>query len=148
MYKHILAATDGSELATKAVAHAAALAKAMGSKLTVVAVTDPWPVLEIAQRAQERKPDPIGDYEKHAAEWARTVLTGAEKIVSAAGAGCTTLHVVDKRPSEGILEAASENGCDAIVLSTHGRRGIRRMVLGSQASDVVAEAKVPVIVVK
>jgi len=148
MYKHILAATDGSDLASKAVAHAAALARAMGSKLTLVAVTDPWPVLEIAQRAQERKPDPIGDYEKHAAEWARAVLTGAEKIAASAGSSCVTLHVVDKHPSEGILDAAREQGCDAIVISTHGRRGIRRMVLGSQASDVVAEAKVPVIVVK
>ncbi len=148
MYKHLLVATDGSELATRALAHGAALAKALGAQLTVAAVTDPWPVLEMAQKAQEKKPDPIGAYEKHAAEWAQGVLTQARSTVEAAGGRCQTIHVQDKHPSEGILDTAKELACDAIVMSTHGRRGLRRVVLGSQASDVIANATVPVIIVK
>lgn len=148
MYKHLLVATDGSELAAKAVQHGAALAKALGAKLTVVTVTDPWSVLEMAQKAEERKADPIGAYEKHAADWAASVLSQAAASVSAIGGACETLHIKDMHPSEGILAAAKARGCDAIVMATHGRRGIRRMVLGSQAGDVIANAPVAVIVVK
>jgi nucleotide-binding universal stress UspA family protein len=148
VYKHLLVATDGSELATKALMHGASLAKALGSTLTVLAVTDPWSVLEMAQKAQEKKADPIGSYEKHATEWARAILAKAASDVEAAGGRCQTIHIQDKHPSQGILDTARELGCDAIVMSTHGRRGIRRMVLGSQAGDVIANATVPVIIVK
>ena len=148
MYKHLLVATDGSDLATKALMHGAALAKALGAQLTVAAVTDPWPVLEMAQKAQEKQPDPIGTYEKHAAEWAQAVLSQARAAVEASGNRCQTIHVEDKHPSQGILDTAKDLGCDAIVMSTHGRRGLRRVVLGSQASDVIANATVPVIIVK
>jgi nucleotide-binding universal stress UspA family protein len=141
-------ATDGSDLANKAVQHGAALAKALGAQLTIVAVTDPWPVLEMAQKAQEKRQDPIGAYEKHAADWAREVLDRARSTVETAGGRCQTIHVPDKHPSQGILDTASELGCDAIVMSTHGRRGLRRVVLGSQASDVIASATVPVIIAK
>ncbi len=148
MYKHILIATDGSDMARNAVMHGLRLAKALEAKVTVVVVTDPWPVLEIAQKAKERAADPIGDYEKHAAEWANNVLEQARKCAAEAGTQCQTLHVADKHPSDGILAAADELGCDAIVMSSHGRRGLRRIVLGSQASDVVSNAKTPVIIVK
>lgn len=148
MYRHILAATDGSELANKALHHAVQLAKGLGAKLTIVAVTEPWPVLEIAQKAQERKADPIGAFENEASAWANTVLGHAKASAVAEGVACETVHIADRRPSEGILETAKASACDVIVMATHGRRGLRRMMLGSQASDVVAEASVPVIIVK
>lgn len=148
MYRHILAATDGSELASKALHHAAHLAKGLGAKLTIVTVTEPWPVLATAQRAQERKADPIGQFEAEANAWAQTVLGNAKAEANAQGVACETLHIADQRPADGILQAAQACGCDAIVMATHGRRGLRRMMLGSQAADVVAEASVPVIIVK
>ena len=148
MYKHLLAATDGSELATKAVLHAAQLAKESEAKLTIVVVTDPWPVLEMTQKAVENKSDPISVFEKHASDHAAGVLANAARVAEGVGIRVQTMHVADARPAQGILDAAARLECDAIVMSTHGRRGLRRVVLGSQASDVIADAKVPVIVVK
>lgn len=148
MYKHLLAATDGSDLAGKAVLHAAQLARECEAKLTIVVVTDSWPVLEVAQKAVERKTDAIAEFEQHASSWAEGVLANAVRSAEGAGVRAQTMHVADARPAQGILDAAEKLGCDAIVMSTHGRRGLRRMVLGSQAADVIADAKVPVIVVK
>ncbi len=148
MYKHLLVATDGSELATKALRHGAQLAKALNAKLTIAAVTDPWPVLEMAQKAQERMSDPIGSYENNAAAWAQDVLEKAKQSIADIGVAFEAIHVKDMHPSDGILETTKQRGCDAIVMSTHGRRGVRRMVLGSQAGDVIANAEVPVIIVK
>ena len=141
-------ATDGSELATKALRHGAQLAKALNAKLTIAAVTDPWPVLEMAQKAQEHNTDPIGSYESNAAVWAQDVLAKAKQSIADIAVNCETVHVKDMHPSAGILETTKQRGCDAIAMSTHGRRGIRRMVLGSQAGDVIANAEVPVIIVK
>ena len=148
MYRHLLAATDGSELANKALMHAAQLAKAMEAQLTILVVTESWPVMEIAQKATERRKDPIGEFEARASAWAAEVLEQAKGMIEATGVRVQTMHVSDMAPAQAIVDSAAKLGCDAIVMSTHGRRGIRRVVLGSQASDVVAEAKVPVIIVK
>src|SRR5262245_49796916 len=61
MYKHILIATDGSELATKALEHGLALAKHDNAHVTVVTVTEPWAPLEMAHEARQHRPDPIRD---------------------------------------------------------------------------------------
>ena len=62
------------------------------------------------------------------------------------GVSCETLHVKDRRPAEGIIETAKAKDCDLIVMGSHGRRGISRLVLGSQASEVVSHSTVPVLV--
>jgi nucleotide-binding universal stress UspA family protein len=67
MYKHILIATDGSELATKALEHGLALAKRDNARVTVVTVTEPWSALDIAHDARQHRPDPIGHFEEIAA---------------------------------------------------------------------------------
>ena len=82
------------------------------------------------------------------------VLIGAAAAYSAMYApaafaiamACTVLHVKDRYPAEGIVETAREKSCDLIVLASHGRRGISRMLLGSQATKVVTLSSVPVLV--
>jgi nucleotide-binding universal stress UspA family protein len=148
MYRRILVATDGSESANKAVSHAAALAKATGAALTIVNVTQFWSALDIAHAADAGVPDPVGEYEAMAAKSARSVLDSAIAIAKAAGTTAETLHVRDRAPAEGIVATAKDKGCDLIVTGTHGRRGLSRLLLGSQAAGVLASSDVPVLVVR
>jgi nucleotide-binding universal stress UspA family protein len=148
MYKRILIATDGSEMATKAVTHGIALAKVHKAPVTIVTVTDIWSAFEMAHDYDQRKKDPIGNYEALAAASAKRILDKAGEIAKAEGVDCTLLHVADKPPAEGIIEAAEAAGADLIVMASHGRRGISRLLLGSQANQVVTFSKVPVMIVR
>jgi nucleotide-binding universal stress UspA family protein len=51
-------------------------------------------------------------------------------------------------PSDAIIKTAQERGCDLIVMASHGRRGVRRMMLGSQTAEVLARSDVPVLVIR
>jgi nucleotide-binding universal stress UspA family protein len=148
MYKRILIATDGSEMATKAVTHGIALAKVHNAPVTIVTVTDIWSAFEMAHDYDQRKRDPIANYEAVAAASAKRVLDKAGEIAKAQGVDCTLTHVVDKPPAEGIIEAAESAGADLIIMSSHGRRGVSRLLLGSQANKVVTFSKVPVMIVR
>ena len=143
MYKHLLIATDGSELAQKAVDHGLALAKALDAKATVAYVTEPWAAVAYGEYAVAYPP---GEYEKNAASQAARVLTAAAATAEKTGARCETLHVKDQFPAEGIIEAAKKKGCDLIVMASHGRRGLTRLLLGSQAVGVVTQSSIPVLI--
>lgn len=146
MYKHILIATDGSELAAKAVQHGLALAKALKAQATAVAVTEAWDAMEIARQVESRVENPVERYEKSAAAWAGKVLTAAQTTASGMSVPLKTVHVKDSDPAEGILEAAKSNGCDLIVMASHGRRGVAKLLLGSQAVKVLTHGKLPVLI--
>ncbi|NNK77826.1 MAG: universal stress protein [Litoreibacter sp.] len=146
MYKRILTTSDGSELAEKAVAHGVALAKAVGAELYCVTVTEVWSALEIARDVESGKTDPVEEYEAAAAEFANETLEKAQSIAGEAGMEMKTIHVPDKGAADGIMEAATEQGCDLIVMASHGRRGLGRMLLGSQTAEVLAFSKIPVLV--
>jgi nucleotide-binding universal stress UspA family protein len=146
MYKHILIATDGSELASKAEAAGLTLAKQLGAKATAVTVTEPWDAISMAALAERNLPNPVADYEEGVAATANRILAAATEAAKKAGVACTTVHVKDKHPAESIIETAKERGCDLIVMASHGRRGISRMLLGSQATKVVVLSPVPVLI--
>ncbi len=144
MFKHILIATDGSELAHKAVLHGFDMAKSTGAKVTVVTVTEPWTSVVPGEMGMAF---PIDEYEKGAADNAGNILALVEHEADAAGIPCETLHIADQFPADGIISAAKDKGCDLIVMASHGRRGISRLLLGSQANQVVVHSTVPVLVV-
>ena len=148
MYKNILIATDGSKLADKAVAHGIALAKAHHATASVVTVTDIWSAFDMAHEYNLGKKDAIGEYEVLAAAGAKRVLDKAAEAAKAQGVDCRLIHVPDKHPADGILAAAEDVGADLIVMASHGRRGMQRLLLGSQANEVVTRSKVPVTVVR
>jgi nucleotide-binding universal stress UspA family protein len=143
VYKHILIATDGSELATKAVEQGLALAKALGAKATAVTVTESWVAIAPGEYAIAF---PIDDYEKACAAGAQMTLGAVKEVAQRLGAACDTLHVKDQLPAEGIIETAKTLGCDLIVMASHGRRGVARLLLGSQANKVVTQSSVPVLI--
>lgn len=143
MYKYILIATDGSELGQKAVGQGLSLARALDAKAIVITVTEPW---RAAVSGEAMIAFPIDEYEKSTAAGASAILAGVTEISRKVGVPCETMHVKDQFPAEGIVETAKRLGCDLIVMASHGRRGISRVLLGSQANKVVTMSTVPVLV--
>lgn len=145
MYKNILIATDGSEIALKAVTHGLALAKAVNAPITIVAATEMWSATEMAAQARTDT-HAIEKYEKAQADWAATVLADAAQAAHKMGVTCATVHANDSHTADGIIKTAQDKGCDLIVMASHGRRGIGRLLLGSVALAVLTHSKIPVII--
>jgi nucleotide-binding universal stress UspA family protein len=145
LYANIIAATDGTDIATKAVAHAAYLASKLGAKLTLVTVTEQAPSFAAPEIGWSVPQSVFDDIRKANAEKSRAILDAA---VKATGLKAATIHVEEQAPFQGILEAANKTGADLIVVGSHGHRGLERLILGSQAAKVLSLAKVPVLVVK
>jgi nucleotide-binding universal stress UspA family protein len=142
MFKHILIATDGSELAEKAVTTGLALAKTLKAKITAVTATEPWTTMMAGEAAIAF---PIEEYEKAGAENAARILAAVTTTAKKAEVACETVHVNDF-PAEAIVETAKAKGCDLIVMASHGRRGLSKLLLGSQATRVLTLSTVPVLV--
>lgn len=146
MYKKILVATDGSELAQTAVEQGTCLAKALGAKIVFVTVTESWSSFVIASDVEFGKIDAVKKFEKSARDSAAKILEPAKSHAANLGVEVETLHIHDRAPAEGILEAADLKDCDLLIMASHGRRGIGKMMLGSQTSEVLALSKKPVLV--
>lgn len=143
MYKHLLIATDGSELGHEAVGQGLSLARALGAKATVVTVTAPWFGFGPDGITQSLS---LEDYERMTESHAASILSSAIEMARKSGISCDTLHVKNQSPSDGIVETARRLGCDLIVVASHGRRGISRLVLGSQANRILVQSPVPVLI--
>ena len=145
MYKNILIATDGSELAEKAVTQGLEIAKLMQAKVTVITVTEPWTAAVSGEWAVAF---PVEEYEKAASTTASTILGKVQTLAADLGVTCEAVHVKDQYPAEGIVEEAKARGCDLIVMSSHGRRGLAKFVLGSQAPRVLTNTTVPLLIAR
>ncbi len=143
MYRHLLIATDGSIVGQKAVEQGLELAKALNAKATAVTVTEMWSALDVAGKDGLLR---IEKYEASATEVASKILASVREAARKAGVACETVHVPDRAPADGIVDTAEKKGCDLIVMGSHGRRGLSRLLLGSQANSVVTHAKIPVLV--
>jgi len=149
MYKNILIATDGSELAQKGLDHGLSLAKALGAKVVVLTVTEPFPVYGMAGNfAWVGSPADLDSYNESSKEFAQKVLGAAKEAADRMGIEMETVHADDSTPAEAIVATADDKGCGLIVITSHGRRGLNRILLGSQTLEVVTHSKVPVLVVK
>jgi nucleotide-binding universal stress UspA family protein len=143
MFEHILIATDGSALAGKAVAAGFELARQLGAQVTVVTVTEPWTAVVAGEGAFGF---PVDEYERSTNESATQILSGVSRLARKADVRCTTVHAKDQNPAEGILETAKKSDCHLIVMASHGRRGLERLLLGSQAVKVLTHSTVPVLI--
>src|SRR5262245_61532508 len=146
MYKHILVSTDGSEVARKGVDHGLSLAKSVGAKVTIVTVTERFPIYA----APDWIPGPtvMAEYEAGQKEAATTVLADVKAAADRLGVDAEPVHVPQAQPAEAIIATANKRHCDLIVMASHGRRGLRRLLLGSQTSEVLVSSPVPVLVVR
>lgn len=149
MYKKILIATDGSDLAQRALDHALQLAKIVGAEVTVVTIIEPSAMLGGGYANMAGTVfDPIPEVIEAQKEAALKVLKAAEDKAIAAGVPVKTEYVDNAFPAEGIITEANKIGADLIVMGSHGRRGFGRLLLGSQTNEVLAHSKTPVLVTR
>jgi nucleotide-binding universal stress UspA family protein len=137
MFKKMLVPTDGSTLAAQAADTAVQLAKSQAAHVVGVYVIDPFPYIGIGDASAVG----LQAYLTEAKGAATRALEALGKVCEAAGVGFTVVY-------EGILETADAEGCDLIVMGSHGRQGVKALILGSVAQKVLTHAKVPVLVVK
>lgn len=148
MYTRILIATDGSDLASQAVEHGLGLAKSVGAEVVILTVTELWSSLGMAGEAAFGELDSVKSYENAAAEAAKDILANAAQRAGALGVPAETRQVKDRKPAEGILDIAELEDCDLIVMASNGRRGLQKMLVGSQTAEVIALSKRPVLVLR
>jgi nucleotide-binding universal stress UspA family protein len=148
MYANILLSADGSDVARKGVEHGIALAKALNAKVTIITVTEAFPVYGggdavgfIPTKGE------LDRFDAACKERAGKVLDEAQAMAKQNGISAELLHVPNAHPATAIIETAKSRGCDLIVMASHGRRGIRKLLLGSQTSEVLVDGGVPVLVV-
>ena len=144
MFQRILVPTDGSEISQHAIATAIALAKPLGAEIHTICVKEPFPYGAVA----ELQPTPPQDFfdaqEKNAARNVRAVLDACD----AAGLVGHAHTVEGLQPWEAIVEHAAKEGCDLLVMGSHGRKGFASLFLGSETQDVLKHTTIPVLVVR
>ncbi len=144
MFKKLLVPVDGSATSQLAVDKAVGLARAFGSEMTVLFVIDPYPFTGVGEGFAYGQNHYLGVMQAEA----EAALAGARKAMEAAGVQGTALQIESHVVWRGILEAAAGAGADLIVMGSHGRSGIEKLVLGSVAQRVVAQATIAVLVVR
>lgn len=149
MYKHILITTDGSKLALRGVDHGLALAAATGAKVTILTATPRFPIVVGAMGYTSYvTAGMLQDYDRSQREMAAQLLDDMLKRAAQKHLDAQALHIPDERPADAIIRAVAERGCDLICMASHGHHGLKRMLLGSQAAEVVSHSPVPVLIVR
>ena len=142
-YPNVLVAVDGSEPSGRGLDEAIRLVKAHGGKLRILHIVDELPA--VATSGYYAEPVAQGLQAK-----GRQILDAAAAEARAAGvaAEAELVQCMGGRTASFIVETAKQEGANLIVLGTHGRRGLRRLALGSDAEEVVRSASVPVLLVR
>jgi len=146
MFTHLLIPTDGSTLAAEACGAAVDLAKSMKAKITVLLVSPTYRQMTDEGFLAPTSTSSKKNWEKNIAERAERVLDAAAAQAKAVGVRCETMHVFKDQPYLAIIDAAKKNGCDLIVMGSHGYGGFKQMVLGSETTRVLSHSKIPVLV--
>lgn len=144
MFKHILVPVDGSPTSMMAVSKAAGLAKTFGSAVTILYVIDPYPFTGVGADFAYGQ----AQYLSAATSEANSALDAAKKAMQEAGIEASAVVGEGHAVQEGISRALESTGADLIVMGSHGRRGIERLVLGSVTQRVLGAVHVPVLVVR
>ena len=147
MFRNILVPTDGSAPSRKAIQRAVRLAKEQKARITGFYVGPAW---QLPVYGEYLPPEMLSE-KAHVAAVRKTAtryLGAVKKAAAAAGVRCKCAYVLGDYPHAEIIKAARRNRCDLIVIASHGRRGISRLLLGSETSKVLAHSTVPVLVVR
>jgi len=144
MFKHILVPIDGSPTAELAVDKAIGMAKAFGSAVTAIFVIDPYPFAGVGADFAFGQ----GQYLNAAKAHATQALEQARTQMEQAGVKITTATVEAHSVWRGILEAADTGAADLIVMGSHGRSGVEKLVMGSVAQRVTSHTRLPVLLVR
>lgn len=147
MYQKILVATDGSKLCQKAVQSAIELASTCGATLVALKVVPRYPLSYfeggVAIQAAEMK--------RIEQQWADEGQALVDKVKAQAEAkGVKTRAMTTKSDvvSDAIISVAKKQKCDLIVMASHGRKGVKRLLLGSETNQVLTHSHTPVLVLR
>lgn len=143
MFKHILFPTDGEAPSMSALEPCLAFAKDSGARLTVLHVIEPFHVLSAQP---EVLADTAAGYAAHSQARARACLERVAAAAIARGVACETLTVEHEHPYEAIIDVARQRQCDLVAMASHGRRGVRALLLGSETQKVLTHSQLPVLV--
>jgi nucleotide-binding universal stress UspA family protein len=147
MYEKILVATDGSVLSKKAVSSAISLAALAGASLIAIKVVPRYPQSYfeggLALQAAE-----VGRIEQQWADEGQAVVEEVKKLAELEGVKTRALTVKSDVVSDAIIAAAKKHKCDLIVMASHGRKGVKRLLLGSETHQVLTHSHIPVLVLR
>jgi nucleotide-binding universal stress UspA family protein len=147
MYKRILVATDGSTLSKKAIGNAIELAALNGAELIAVKVTPRYPQ-SYFEGSLPLNPTEIAKIEKQWADDAQKTLDAIVKVAGKHGVSAKGVVVRSDIVSDALIAAAKKHKADLIVMASHGRRGIKRLLLGSETQQVLTHTSLPVLVLR
>jgi nucleotide-binding universal stress UspA family protein len=143
MFKHLLLPTDGSKLSEAAIHKGIEFAKDSHAKVTGFCVT---PDFHVFTYRKEMLEDTLEHYEQDSRAHAQQYLRVIEDEAKEAGVACDTASAVSDHPYEAIINAAKERGCDLIMMASHGRRGVKGVLIGSETQKVLTHCDIPVLV--
>jgi nucleotide-binding universal stress UspA family protein len=147
MYDKILVATDGSNLSKKAVSSAISLAALTGASLVALKVVPRYPQSYfeggLALQAVE-----IGRIEKQWADEGQAVVDEVKKLAELQGVKTRPVTVKSDIVSDAVIATAKKHKCDLIVMASHGRKGVKRLLLGSETNQVLTHSHIPVLVLR
>jgi nucleotide-binding universal stress UspA family protein len=147
MYKRILLATDGSSLSHKAEHSAIAMAAAFHAELLVVKVVPHY--IQAYFEGSFAVTDV--DTKKIEEQWVQTAQKGLDKVqtqAAALGVNASTLVIKSDDIAQGLIDQAEQFKAELIVMASHGRKGIKRLLLGSETTAVLTHVKIPVLVLR
>ena len=147
MYQRILIATDRSRLSRKAEKAAIGLAASLGATLVVLHVVPDYPT-SYFEGAVTLTPQEIARIES---QWTAQGQSTVDAVVAAAGRlGVQAKGVLahSDKVAEAVMASARKHKCDLIVMASHGRRGITRVLLGSETQHVLTHSTIPVLVLR
>jgi nucleotide-binding universal stress UspA family protein len=143
MYKRILLPSDGSDASQRAVLAGVEFARDAGAEVVGLTATPEFHVLSTDSAMLEDTPD---EFAARSEAQARRILDGIESAARDAGVACRIEHAISDDPYDAIIQTAQRLGCDLIVMASHGRRGLKGILLGSETQKVLVNSTIPVLV--
>jgi nucleotide-binding universal stress UspA family protein len=144
MFKRILVPTDGSDISAKAADAAIRLAKLDGAELFTLSVKEPFPYSAVS----EMQPTPPQEFFDAQERLAASRVSAVRSAATAQGLSCQAHTIEALHAWEAIIDHAKTQGCDLIVMASHGRRGVAALLLGSETQKVLTHCDLPVLVIK
>lgn len=147
MYQRILVTTDGSKLSAKAVKAAIGMAASLQAELVALHVVPRYPVSYFEGAVTITNPE-AARIEKQWAEHGQALVDAVRVAAEAAGVQAKGVVARSDQVAESILSAAKKHRCDLVVMASHGRRGLKRVLLGSETQQVLTHGSLPVLVLR
>ena len=143
MYTRILLPTDGSEASERAIRSGVDFARSVGAEVVAMTATPEFHTFTANADMLEQTGD---EYLSASRAQGQQLLDQVAAVARDAGVPCSTVQVVSDEPYEAIISAARDKLCDLIVMASHGRRGIKGLLLGSETQKVLVHSAIPVLV--